>query len=53
MSIETVLLIDKTIDIILLSLAMLQEVTNKPQDEILDMIKEEGEKTDELLKKLR
>ena len=47
------ILIDKTIDIILLSLTLLQQVSGKSQEEILEMIKEEGEKTDALLKKLR
>ena len=50
---NTLEIVDKSIDIILLSLIMLQNITNKSQEEILDLIRAEGRKTDELLNKLR
>lgn len=46
-------IIDRATDIIFLTLMLLQNVTNKSQDEILDSIKAEGAKTDNLLMKLR
>ncbi len=40
-------------DILLLSIIVLQLITNKSRTEVLEAIKDEGTKTDELLKKLR
>jgi len=45
--------VSKIADILLLSLMLLQEITNKSREEVLDMIKNESIKTDELLKKLK
>jgi len=40
-------------DILLLSLILLQQITGKSREEVLQAIKDEGIKTDELLAKLR
>ena len=45
--------VDKLTDILFLTLMLIQQISSKTQDEILDAIKTEGAKTDELLKKLR
>jgi len=46
-------LIDKATDLLFLTLMILQEVSGKTQEEVLEAIKTEGAKTDELLKKLK
>ena len=40
-------------DIVFLGLLLLQQISGKSKDEVLDMIKSEGAKTDKLLKQLR
>jgi len=50
---KTIIAIDSITDIIFLSLMALQQITNKNQEEVLEMIKEEGAKTDRLLAQLR
>lgn len=44
---------DVLLNITILSLAKLQEITGKTKDEIFLMIAEEEERSDELMKKLR
>ena len=46
-------IVDKVSDIILMSLILLQEVSGKSREEILEAIKDEGIKTDDLIKRLR
>jgi len=50
---DTLDAIDKISDIILLSLILLQNITGKSREEVLQAIKDEGIKTDELIAKLR
>lgn len=45
--------VDKITDILLISLMLLQQITGKSREEVLEAIRDEGQKTDELLKKLR
>ena len=45
--------VDKIADILLISLMLLQQISGKSREEILESIKDEGVKTDELLSKLR
>lgn len=45
--------IDKISDILLISLMLLQQITGKSRQEVLDAMKDEGIKSDELLKQLR
>jgi len=45
--------INKIADILLLSLILLQNITGKSRAEVLDAIKDESAKTDELIRKLR
>jgi len=46
-------LIDKALDLVIISIALLQEISGKSREEILDAIKSEEAKTDKLLEKLR
>jgi len=48
-----VAIINQVSDILLLSVMLMQQITGKSREEVLDAIKEEGIKTDDLLKKLR
>lgn len=50
---DTIDAIDKVTDIMLLSLILLQGITGKSREEILEAIKDESAKTDELLEKLK
>jgi hypothetical protein len=50
---NTIEIIDKATDLIFLSLALIQLVSSKTPEEVLEAIKAEGQKTDELLAKLR
>ena len=50
---DTIGTISKLADILLLSLILLQQITGKSRDEVLEAIKDESAKTDELIKKLR
>lgn len=50
---STIDTIDKITDILLISLMLLQQITGKSREEVLEAIKDENQKTDELLKKLR
>ena len=45
--------ISQVADILLLTIALMQRITGKTREEVLKAIKEEGIKTNELLKKLR
>ncbi len=53
MAIGTLGTIDKIADILLISLMLLQEISGKSRAEVLESIKDEGIKTDELINKLR
>lgn len=48
-----VTIINQIADIVLLSIMLMQQITGKSRDEVLEAMKYEGIKTDELLKKLR
>ena len=50
---DTIDTIDKVTDIVLLSLMLLQQISGKSRDEVLNAIRDEDGKTDELIKKLR
>lgn len=50
---KTIVMIDRITDLVFMSIMILQEVSGKSQDEIISAIKEEGEKTDALLARLR
>ena len=48
-----VAVISQIADIIFLSISLMQQITGKSMAEVLEIIKEEEAKTDELLEKLR
>ena len=50
---DTLDTIDKVTDIVLLSLMLLQQISGKSKDEVLNAIRDEDGKTDDLIKKLR
>lgn len=50
---EKEIIIRLLFDFIIRSIQVLQEISSKSKDEILELIKQESSRTDDLLKKLR
>jgi hypothetical protein len=50
---NTVKAVDTATNVILLSMVMLQQLTGKTRDEVLEIIREKGAETDRLLKHLK
>ena len=46
-------IINRTADLLLRTIALMQQISGKSREEVLRAIADEGIKTDELLKKLR